>query len=196
MLCSNDLMAVGAISALQDRGWKIPEDYPIAGLDDVTPSNVITLISNSYNLEKTLPNTDLLIGAALIPGAKAPCLVTRKMLKFMREGPVIVDVAVDQRGCIETSHPTTQDNPVFKVGDVVHYCVANMPGTYPETSTFALTNIILPYVLKIANKGYKDALREDSALARGLNVINGKLTHRQVAKAHNLPFFSIKEALN
>jgi len=165
-------------------------------LDDIMPSNVITFMSNSYNLEKALPDTDLLIGAVLIPGAKAPCLVKRKMLKLMSPGSVIVDVAVDQGGCVETTHPTTQDDPVFEVDGVVHYCVANMPGAYPQTSTFALTNVTLPYVLKIANKGYKDALREDPALARGLNVINGRLTCRQVAEVHNLPFFSIEEALN
>jgi len=165
-------------------------------LDDIMPPNVTTLMSNSYNLEKILPNTDLLIGAVLIPGAKAPCLVTRKMLRLMREASVIVDVAVDQGGCVETTRPTTQDNPVFEVGGVIHYCVPNMPGAYPKTSTLALTNTTLPYVLKIANKGYKDALREDSALARGLNVINGKLTCKGVAETHNLPFFLIEEALN
>jgi len=165
-------------------------------LDDIMPSNVITLMANSYSLEKALPDTDLLIGAVLIPGAKAPRLVTRKMLRLMREGSVIVDVAVDQGGCVETTHPTTQDNPVFEVDSVIHYCVANVPGVYPQTSTLALTNVTLPYVLKIANKGYKNALREDAALARGLNVINGKLTCRGVAKVHNLPFFSIEEVLN
>jgi len=153
-------------------------------------------MSNSYNLEKILPDTDLLIGAVLIPGAKAPCLITRKMLKLMKKGSVIVDVAVDQGGCVETTHPTTQDNPVFEVDGIIHYCVANMPGAYPKTSTLALTNATFPYVLKIANKGYKDALREDLALARGLNVISGKLTCKEVAEAYHLPFFSIKEALN
>ncbi|MBA7654688.1 Alanine dehydrogenase [subsurface metagenome] len=165
-------------------------------LDDIMPSNVITLMSNFYNLERILPDTDLLIGAVLIPGAKAPHILTRKMLKFMREGSVIVDVAVDQGGCVETTHPTTQDDPVFEVDGVLHYCVANIPGAYPQTSTLALTNVTLPYVLRIANKEYKDALREDLALARGLNVINGKLICRKVAEAHNLPFFSIEEALN
>ena len=165
-------------------------------LDDVMPSNVITLMSNSYNLEKILPDTDLLIGAVLIPGAKAPCLVTRKMLQLMKEGSVIVDVAVDQGGCVETTRSTTQDDPVFEVDGVIHYCVANMPAVYPQTSTLALTNVTLPYVLNIANKGYKDALREDPALAKGLSVINGKLTCREVAEAHNLPFFSSKEFLN
>jgi alanine dehydrogenase len=165
-------------------------------LDDIMPSNVTTLMSNSYNLEKILPDTDLLIGAVLIPGAKAPRLVTREMLKLMSKGSVIVDVAVDQGGCVETTHFTTQDNPVFEVDGVIHYCVTNMPSAYPQTSTLALTNVTFSYVLKIANKGYKNALREDPALARGLNVINGKLTCKEVAEAHNLPFFSIEEALN
>lgn len=139
-------------------------------LDDVMAPNVTTLISNSYNLEKLLPDTDLLIGAVLIPGAKAPHVIRRKMLPLMRKGSVIVDVAVDQGGCVETTCPTTLNNPVFEVDGVIHYCVANVPGAYPKTSTLALTNVTLPYLLGIANKGYKDALREDSALFRGLNV--------------------------
>jgi len=163
-------------------------------LDDIMPSNVTTLTSNLYNLETVLPDTDLLIGAVLIPGAKTPRLVTRKMLHLMRKGSVIIDVAIDQMGCVETSHPTTLDDPVFEVDGIIHYCVANIPGAYPQTSTLALTNVTLPYVLKIANKGCKDALRKDPTLARGLNVINGKLTCRKIAKAHNLPFFSIEEA--
>jgi len=165
-------------------------------LDDVMPTNVTTLMSNSYNLERILPDTDLLIGAVLIPGAKAPRLVTRKMLQLMGEGSVIVDVAVDQGGCVETSHPTAQNNPVFEVNGVIHYCVANMPGAYPKTATLALTNATLPYVLDIANRGYKDALTKDAALVRGLNVIGGRLTQRKVAEAHNLPFLSLEEALN
>ncbi|MBA7652728.1 Alanine dehydrogenase 2 [subsurface metagenome] len=150
-------------------------------------------MSNAYNLEKVLPDADLLIGAVLIPGAKAPRLVTRKMLKLMREGSVIVDVAVDQGGCVETTHPTTQDDPVFEVDGVIHYCVANMPGAYPKTSTLALTNVTLPYVLKIANKGYKEALREDRALARGLNLFKGKVTCEGIAKAHSLPYNPAEE---
>ncbi len=165
-------------------------------LDDIMPSNVITLMSNFYNLEKTLPDTDLLIGAVLIPGARTPCVVTKKTLQLMREGSVIVDVAVDQGGCVETTHPTTQDDPVFKVEGVLHYCVTNIPGMYPQTSTLALTNVTLPYLLKIANRGYKDALTKDPILFRGLNVINGKLTCRKVAEVHNLPFFSPEEVLN
>jgi len=164
-------------------------------LDDIMPPNVTTLMSNAYNLEKVLPDADLLIGAVLIPGAKAPRLVTRKMLKLMREGSVIVDVAVDQGGCVETTHPTTQDDPVFEVDGVIHYCVANMPGAYPETSTLALTNVTLPYALKIANKGYKEALREDTALTRGLNLFKGNLTGEEIAKAHSLPYHPVNEVL-
>ena len=113
----------------------------------------------------------------------------------MKKGSVIVDVAVDQGGCVETTHPTTQDDPIFEVKGVIHYSVSNMPGAYPQTSTFALTNVTLPYVLKIANKGYKDALREDPALARGLNVINGKVTCGEIAKTHSLPFCCTQEVL-
>lgn len=164
-------------------------------LDDVMPPNVTTLASNSYNLERILPNTDLLIGAVLIPGAKAPHLVKRDMLHLMMPGSVIVDVAVDQGGCVETTHPTTQDDPVFEVDGIIHYCVTNMPGAYPRTSTLALTNVTFPYVLKIANKGYKEALREDKALARGLNLFKGKITCEGIAKAHNLPYHSVKEVL-
>jgi len=164
-------------------------------LDDIMPPNVITLMSNSYNLEKILPNTDLLIGAVLIPGARAPCVVTKKMLKLMSPGSVIVDVAVDQGGCIETTHPTSQDNPIYEVDGVIHYCVDNIPSAYPKTSTLALTNVTLPYVLKIADKGYKGALREDISLARGLNLINGKLTCKKVAEAHNLSYSPIEEVL-
>lgn len=165
-------------------------------LDDVMPSNVVTLMSSAYNLEKILPETDLLIGAVLIPGAKAPCLIKRDMLKIMKKGSVIVDVAVDQGGCVETTHPTTQDNPVFEVDGVIHYCVANMPGAYPETSTLALTNVTFPYVLQVANKGYKKALREDKALFRGLNLFKGKLTCAAIAKAHDLPYHPAEEVLS
>ncbi len=165
-------------------------------LDHIMPPNVLTLMSSSCNLEELLPNTDLLIGAALVPGAKAPCVVTRELVKLMPLGSVIVDVAVDQGGCVETTHPTTQDNPVFGVDGVVHYCVANMPGAYPQTSTLALTNVTLPFVLGIANKGYEDALRENPALARGLSVVNGRLASRKVAEAHNLLTFLTEQPPN
>jgi len=165
-------------------------------LDDIMPSNVTTLMCNSHNLEQTLPDTDLLIGAVLVPGARAPHVVTRKMVPLMKEGSVIVDVAVDQGGCVETTHPTTQDEPIFKMEGVIHYCVTNMPGVYPQTSTLALTNVTLSYVLEIANEGYKAALEKDSTLARGANIILGKLVSREVATAHHLPFSSIEESLS
>jgi len=165
-------------------------------LDDIMPPNVTTLMSNAYMLEKILPHTDLLIGAVLIPGAKAPCLVTKEMLKLMREGSVIVDVAVDQGGCIETTRPTTHDDPIYEIEGIIHYCVANIPGAYPQTSTFALTNATFPYILMIANKGYKRALIENSALRKGLNVINGMIVRKEIAKAHNLSCTSSEEILD
>lgn len=164
-------------------------------LDDVMPSNVKTHFSNSYNLENILPSTDLLIGAVLIPGARTPSLVSRNMLQMMKEGSVIVDVAVDQGGCVETSHPTTQDDPVFETDGIIHYCVANMPGVYPQTSTLALTNVTFPYLLELADKGYRDALRENSTFLKGLNLVEGRCTHRQVAEAHNFPFSPPEEFL-
>lgn len=163
-------------------------------LDNVLPDNVTTLASSKYNLESLLPNTDLLIGAVLIPGAKAPHLVSRKMLGLMRKGAVIVDPAVDQGGCVETTRPTTLLYPTYEVEGIIHYCVANIPALYPRTSTLALTNATLPYVLKIAN-GYKKALREDSALIKGLNVYKGRVTHLKVAEAHNLPFVRVEDVL-
>ncbi len=165
-------------------------------LDDVMPLNASTLMCNSHNLEQILPDTDLLIGAVLIPGAKAPHVVTKKMLHLLKEGSVIVDVAVDQGGCVETTHPTTQDQPIFETEGIIHYCVANIPGAYPQTSTLALTNVTLPYVVRIANEGYRHALRKDPTLARAANIIMGKLTSEEVAAAHHLGFSSIEESLN
>lgn len=166
-------------------------------LSDIMPANITTFASNSYNLEKILPDTDLLIGAVLIPGAKAPYLVTREMLHLMRGGSVIVDVAVDQGGYVETTYPTTQDDPIFKVDGVVHYyCVANIPGGYPATPTLALTGATFPYVLRIAERGPEDVLREDVSLVRGANTIKGKLTCKRVAEAHNLFFCPFEEMLN
>lgn len=165
-------------------------------LDDVMPANVTTLMCNLHNLELILPHTDLFIGAVLIPGAKTPQIITRKMLHLMKEGSIIVDVAVDQGGCVETTRPTTHDEPIFKIEGIVHYCVSNIPGTYPQTSTLALSNVTFPYVLKIANEGYRDALKKDSTLAKGANIVLGKLISNEVAVAHNFAFSPIKEALN
>ena len=158
-------------------------------LASVLPANVKTLYSSSYNIRQELPTTDLVIGAVLIPGAKAPHLITRDMLKLMEPGTVMVDVAIDQGGCFETSHPTSHDNPVYVVDGVVHYCVANIPGAVARTSTLALTNATLPYAIKLADKGWERACREDKALALGLNVVDGKVVYPAVAEAFGLRWF-------
>ncbi|OIN96301.1 alanine dehydrogenase [Candidatus Desantisbacteria bacterium CG1_02_38_46] len=155
-------------------------------LDDVMPSNVSTLMCNSYNIKERLPYTDLLIGAVLIPGAKTPRLVTKDMIPLMTHGSVIVDVSIDQGGCIETSHPTTHKNPTYIVDGVVHYCVTNMPGAVGRTSTYGLANATLPYALEIANKGYKKASKENKAIKWGLNIVEGEVTYKAVADAFGL----------
>jgi len=157
-------------------------------LDEILPENVTTLMSNRMSLEECLRRADVLIGAVLLHGAKAPMLVTREMLKHMRPGAVIVDVAVDQGGCCETTRPTTHSDPVYVVDGIIHYCVANMPGAYARTSTFALTNATFPYAQQIADKGWLQAARENPEIAKGLNVIRGHVTHQPVALAHHLPY--------
>ena len=157
-------------------------------LADVMPPNVTTMYSNEYNIRRLIKNHDLIVGAVLIPGAKAPNLITRDMLKEMRPGTVLVDVAVDQGGCIETCRPTTHEDPVFIIDEVVHYCVANMPGAVPYTSTIALTNATLPYAIQLANKGWKKACQDDTALAEGLNIINGKIVYKAVAEAFDMEY--------
>ena len=164
-------------------------------LSDIMPANVSTLYSNEYNICQLIQESDLIIGAVLIPGAKAPNLVTKKMLKKMRPGTVIVDVAVDQGGCIETCQPTTHENPTFIIDDVVHYCVANMPGAVPYTSTLALTNATLRYAIQLADKGWKQACKENAALAKGLNIVNGKVVYKGVADAFNLKYKAIDDLL-
>lgn len=158
-------------------------------LNEVMPANVKTLYSSTHNIETELPATDLVIGAVLIPGAKAPHLVTKNMLQLMKPGSVLVDVAIDQGGCFETSHPTTHADPVYTVDGIVHYCVANIPGAVPQTSTLALTNATLPYVLKLADKGWKEACKEDKSLFLGLNMIEGKIVYPAVAEAFGLPCY-------
>lgn len=155
-------------------------------LSEVLHGNFTTLVANSITIENSVINADLVVGAVLAPGARAPCLVTRDMLARMRKGSVIVDVAVDQGGCCETTKPTTHADPVFTVDGVVHYCVANMPGAVSRTSTFALTNVTLPYVLKLADLGYAEAIRTDAALRKGLNVFKGKLVYEPVAESLGL----------
>ena len=165
-------------------------------LDDLFGGRVKTLMSNSYNIAASVAQADLLVGAVLIPGARAPRLVTEEMVKAMSPGSVIVDVAIDQGGSIETiDRVTTHSDPVFVKHGVIHYCVANMPGAVARTSTFALTNVTLGYGLEIANKGYLKAIQENRALRKGVNVINGKLTYKAVAEALNIPYTPLEEAL-
>jgi alanine dehydrogenase len=164
-------------------------------LDDVMPKNVHTMVSNEYAIREMVKDHDLIVGAVLIPGAKAPMLVTRDMLKTMRPGTVLVDVAVDQGGCIETCKPTTHENPTYIIDDVVHYCVANMPGAVPYTSTLALTNATLPYAIRLANQGWKKACQESTELRNGLNVIKGEVVYKGVADAFNLPLVDVKKFL-
>lgn len=157
-------------------------------LADVMPANVKTMMSNEYNVREMIKHADLVVGAVLIPGAKAPHLITRDMLKDMKKGAVVVDVAVDQGGCIETCKPTTHEDPTYVIDDVVHYCVANMPGAVPYTSTLALTNATLPYAIQLADKGWKKAAQENADLVPGLNVINGEIVYQAVAEAFNMPY--------
>ena len=157
-------------------------------LSDVMPANVQLIFSDRHNLLEQIASADLVIGAVLIHGAVAPKLIRREDLKTMHKGAVIVDVSIDQGGCVETMHPTTHENPTFIVDGIIHYGVANMPGGVPITSTLALTNATLPYVLKLANNGYRQALKESPALLNGLNIIAGKVTHRKVAEAFGLDY--------
>lgn len=164
-------------------------------LDDVMPANVTTLMSNHYNISEAIADADLVIGAVLIPGAKAPHLITKGMLKLMSPGTVVVDVAVDQGGCIETCTPTTHENPTFIIDGIVHYCVANMPGAVPYTSTLALTNATLPYAIQLANKGWRKACSENEELKKGLNIANGKIVYQGVAEAWGLPYEEVSSIL-
>ncbi|NUQ25013.1 MAG: alanine dehydrogenase [Saprospiraceae bacterium] len=164
-------------------------------LSDIMPPNVITVYSNEYNIRQHIKDADLIVGAVLIPGAKAPKLITRDMLKLMRPGTVLVDVAVDQGGCIETCTPTTHANPTFIIDDVVHYCVANMPGAVPYTSTNALTNATLPYAIQLADKGWQEACRQNASLKLGLNVVKGTVVYEGVAEAFGLEWENVDKFL-
>lgn len=155
-------------------------------VSDVMPNNVISEFSNEYNIRKHIKDADLIIGGVLIKGAKAPKLITRDMLKDMRPGTVIVDVAVDQGGCFETTKATTHQDPTYIIDDVVHYCVANMPGAVPYTSTVALTNVTLPYVVKLASEGWEKACEHSAPLAKGLNIVKGKVVYKEIAEAFDL----------
>jgi alanine dehydrogenase len=150
-------------------------------VNDVMPNHVVTEFSSEYNIRRHIKNHDLIVGAVLVTGGKAPKLITRDMLKEMNPGTVIVDVAVDQGGCFETTHATTHENPTYIIDDVVHYCVANMPGAVPYTSTLALTNVTLPYVLKIANLGWQDACERNADLHKGLNIVNGEIVYEGIS---------------
>jgi alanine dehydrogenase len=152
-------------------------------------------MSSSLQIEESVKDADVVIGAVLTPGARAPKLITRPMVGAMKEGSVLVDVAIDQGGCAETSRPTTHSDPVYTVNGVTHYCVANMPGAVPITSTKALTNATLPYVEAIADYGLSDAVARDQALARGVNVLDGKVTYEAVAEAHNLDYAPLEDVL-
>lgn len=164
-------------------------------LDEVMDKNVSTMFSSEANIHRMLPDVDLIIGAVLKPGAKAPHLITREMLKDMRPGTVLVDVAIDQGGCFETSKPTTHDDPIYIIDDIVHYCVANMPGAVPYTSTLGLTNVTLPYAIDLANKGWQKALNEDEELKMGLNIAEGKIAYKDVADAFDMAYTPTEEVL-
>lgn len=157
-------------------------------LAEVMPRNVKTLYSSTHNIELELPDVDLVIGSVLIPGAKAPHLIKHDMLNLMRPGTVMVDVAIDQGGCFETSHPTKHDDPVYVVDGIVHYAVANIPGAVPYTSTMALTNATLPYALRLADLGWREACKADAGLAEGVNIVDGHITFRGVADAFGMPY--------
>src|SRR6185295_15892571 len=165
-------------------------------LDDIFLSKISTLASSAYMIHDAISQADLIVGAVLVPGAAAPKLVTREMLKDVPNGAVIVDVAVDQGGCIETSRPTTHSNPTYYVEGVLHYCVANMPGAVPRTSTFALTNATLPYALKLAKKGFLDAISSDPNLKEGVNTYAGHCTYEAVATAQSIPYSPLESLIN
>jgi alanine dehydrogenase len=164
-------------------------------LDDIMPANVSTMYSNEFNIRKMIKNHDLIIGAVLIPGAKAPNLITRDMLKEMRAGTVMVDVAVDQGGCFETTKPTTHEKPTYIIDDIVHYSVANMPGAVPYTSTIGLTNATLPFARQLASKGWKKACKENPSLKKGLNIINGDVVYKGVSDAFKLKYNDVENYL-
>jgi len=165
-------------------------------LSEVLHGRFETLVSNSYNIANVVKDADVVIGAVLVKGGRAPIMVTKEMVKSMKPGSVIVDVAVDQGGCIETTHATSHSDPIYIVDDVIHYCVTNMPGIVPRTSTMALSNATLPYALKIANLGYLEALKSDYALSKGLNVFKGKVTNKLVADSLGLEYTPFEEIIN
>jgi alanine dehydrogenase len=164
--------------------------------DAIYQGHLQTVASNAYEIERAVIDADLVIGAVLVPGAKAPTLVSNELVSRMKPGSVLVDISIDQGGCFEDSRPTTHASPTYKVHESVFYCVANMPGAVPHTSTYALTNVTLPYAVEIANRGWKEALRRDPAFAPGLNTHEGMLTCQGAGEAHGLPWTAVSEALN
>lgn len=183
------LMAAGLNADVSIADISLPTLRHVA---EIMPKNVKTLFSSRHNIEQELADVDLVIGSVLIPGAKAPKLVTKEMLKLMKPGTVLVDVAIDQGGCFETSHPTTHAEPVYTFDGIVHYAVANIPGAVPFTSTLALTNATLPYALQLADKGWKKACSDNAALALGVNIVDGKITFPGVAEAFGLPLHHLE----
>jgi alanine dehydrogenase len=165
-------------------------------VDRVYRGHVQTVASNSYEIERAVLDADLVIGAVLVPGAKAPKLISHELVSRMRPGSVLVDIAIDQGGCFADSRPTTHDDPTYQVHGSVFYCVANMPGAVPHTSTYALTNVTLPYVVELANRGWREALRADRALALGLNTYDGHVTYGPVAEAHGFDAVDVTEVLS
>ncbi|MEH0822763.1 alanine dehydrogenase, partial [Micromonospora sp. CPCC 205714] len=163
--------------------------------DAIYRGHLQTVASNAYEIERAVLDADLVIGAVLVPGAKAPKLISNELVSRMKPGSVLVDIAIDQGGCFEDSRPTTHAEPVYKVHDSIFYCVANMPGAVPNTSTYALTNVTLPYALELANQGWREALRRDPALALGLNTHAGQVTYGPVAEAHGMPTLPLAEVL-
>ena len=186
------LIAVG----MQADVWVLDKSVErMRDLEMMLDGRITLSISNQLSIEEAVTGADLVIGAVLIPGARAPKLITRDMLGGLKQGAVLVDVSIDQGGCFETSHPTTHSDPVFEVDGIVHYCVSNMPGAVPITSTYALTNVTLPYAELIADLGVREAIGRSQALARGVNVFEGKLTYEAVAEAHGLDYSPLDEVL-
>ena len=186
------LIAIG----MQADVWILDKSVDrMRDLESMLNGRISLAMSNRLQIEESIADADMVIGAVLVPGALAPKLVTREMLALMKPGAVLVDVAIDQGGCFETSHATTHDDPVFDVDGIVHYCVANMPGAVPVTSTKALTNVTLPYVEAMADKGVARAVADDAALAKGVNVVGGRITYQAVAEAHGLPYTPLSAAM-
>ena len=186
------LMAAGLGADVTIADISLPR---LRQLDIETPANVHTLYSSEHNIRKMLPTIDIIVGSVLVPGDKTPHLITKEMLKLMEPGTVLVDVAIDQGGCFETSRPTTHSEPVYIEDGIVHYCVANIPGAVPNTSTLALTNATLRYALALADKGWQQACKDDSALAKGLNIVEGKVTFKAVADVFELPYEPLESIL-